>query len=60
VMDSEVRKIVDKLQKLNALRLARERVRQLEMELSGEPARTEAPPDVPEFLRQRITARVPR
>lgn len=58
MMDSEVRKIVDKLQKLNALRHARERVRQLEMELSGEPARTDSPPHVPEFLRQRITGRV--
>ena len=58
MMDSEVRKIVDKLQKLNALRQARERVRQLEMELSGEPARTETPPHVPEFLRQHTTARV--
>jgi hypothetical protein len=59
-MDSEVKKIVDKLQKLSALRHARERVRQLEMELSGEPARTEPPPHVPEFLRQRITARASR
>jgi hypothetical protein len=58
-MDSEVKKIVDKLQKLNALRHARERVRQLEMELNGAAARTESPPHVPEFLRQRITS-VPR
>lgn len=60
MMDSEVKKIVDKLQKLKALRHARERVRQLEMELSGESARTENPPHVPEFLRQHITARVSR
>jgi hypothetical protein len=54
-MDSHVEKIVDKLQKLRTLRQARERVRQLEMALNGEPARAEAPPHIPEFLRQRVT-----
>ena len=49
--DHELRKIVDKLEKLRALRHARERVRQLERELSGEPPRREEPPRLPEFLR---------
>jgi predicted component of type VI protein secretion system len=52
MVDHEVQKIVDKLQKLRALRHARERVRQLERELSGEPAKREEPPRLPEFLRQ--------
>ena len=51
MIDDEVEKIVDKLQKLRALRRARERVRQLERELNGAPARLEDPPQVPEFLR---------
>jgi hypothetical protein len=48
--DSEAKKIVDKLHKLRALRRARERVRQLERELNGAPARPEDPPRIPEFL----------
>jgi hypothetical protein len=52
MVDHEVRKIVDKQRKLSALRQARERVRQLERELSGEPARREEPPRLPEFLRR--------
>jgi hypothetical protein len=59
-MDSEVGKIVDKLQKLRALRQARERVRQLEMELNGEPVRPQVAPHVPEFLRRPMTAQVSR
>ena len=51
MVDREVQKIVDKLQKLRALRHARKRVMQLERELSGEPARREEPPHLPEFLR---------
>ncbi len=58
MVDREVQKIVDKLQKLRALRHARERVRQLERELSGEPAKREQPPHLPEFLRQDIPLRV--
>ena len=54
MVDHEVQKIVDKQQKLRALRHARERVRQLEREASGEPAKREEPPHLPEFLRQRI------
>ena len=52
MVDHELRKIVDKQEKLLALRHARERVRQLERELSGEPAKREGPPRLPEFLRQ--------
>ena len=58
MVDGEVQKIVDKLQKLRALRHARERVRQLERELNGEPAKPEAPAHLPEFLRQRSPLRV--
>jgi hypothetical protein len=52
MVDHEVQKIVGKQQKLRALRHARERVRQLERELSGEPTIPEVPPHLPEFLRQ--------
>lgn len=52
MVDHEVEKIIDKLQKIRALRHARERVRQLERELSGAPAKREDPSQVPEFLRQ--------
>jgi len=58
MVDQEVDKIVAKLQKLRALRHARERVRQLERELNGEPAKPESPPHLPEFLRQRSPLRV--
>jgi len=58
MVDHVVQKIVDKQQKLRALRHARERVRQLERELSGEPAKREQPPHLPEFLRQDISLRV--
>lgn len=50
--DHEVEKIVDKLHKLRALHHARERVRQLERELRGEPSKREEPAHLPEFLRQ--------
>lgn len=55
--DSGVEQIIDKLQKLRALRLARDRVRQLERELRGERARSEEPPSIPEFLRQQRSLR---
>jgi hypothetical protein len=58
MVDHEVKKIVDKLQKLSALRRARERVRQLERELNGEPAKPESAPHLPEFLRQQGPLRV--
>jgi predicted component of type VI protein secretion system len=48
--DNEVHKIIDKLQKLRALREARDRVKQLESELYGAAARSQDPPAVPEFL----------
>jgi hypothetical protein len=56
--DGEVRKIIDKLRKLRALSRARERVRQLERELYGDPAKPEDPRAVPEFLSQHQPLRV--
>jgi hypothetical protein len=58
MLDNDMEKIVDKLHKLRALRHARERVRQLERELNGEPAKPESPPYLPEFLRQHSPLRV--
>jgi hypothetical protein len=58
MVDHEVQMIVDKQRKLRALRHARERVRQLERELSGEPAKREEPPRLPEFLRQHTPLQV--
>jgi len=58
MVDREVEKIVDKLHKLRALRRARERVRQLERELNGAPAKPESAPHLPEFLRQHSPLRV--
>jgi hypothetical protein len=57
MVDHELRKIVDKQEKLLALRHARERVIQLERELSGEPAKREEPPHLPKFLRQDLPLR---
>jgi hypothetical protein len=57
MLDNGVEKIVDKLQQLRALRGARERLRQLERELNGTPARPEDPPQVPEFLGPRVPLR---
>ena len=51
--DSGIEKIIDKLHKLRELRRARDRVRQLERELRGEPAHPEETPPIPEFLRRR-------
>jgi hypothetical protein len=50
VSDIEVRKIIDKLQKLRALNRARELVKQLERELYGQAAKPQGPPQIPEFL----------
>jgi predicted component of type VI protein secretion system len=58
MVDHEVEKIIAKVQKLRALRHARERVRQLERELNGEPAKPEGPRTLPEFLRQHSPLRV--
>jgi|HubBroStandDraft_6_1064221.scaffolds.fasta_scaffold06212_3 hypothetical protein len=52
MVDHQVRKLVDKQHKLIALRRARDRVRQLEWELSGKPARPQEPAQLPEFLRR--------
>jgi len=52
MVDSAMEKIIDKLQKLRDLRRARDRVRQLERELSGEPATPVEAPSIPEFLRR--------
>jgi hypothetical protein len=57
MVDQELEKIIAKLQKLRALRCARERVRQLERELNGEPAKPAPPAHLPEFLRQRSPPR---
>lgn len=57
MVDHEVKKFIDKLQKLRALRHARERVRQLELELNGEPTKPETPPHLPEFLRRQSPVR---
>ena len=43
MVDHEVKKIVDKLQKLRALRHAQECVRQLKRELNGGPRNLRAP-----------------
>lgn len=51
MVDTEMQTIVDKLRKLRELRRARDRVRQLERELSGELARPVEAPSLPEFLR---------
>jgi len=58
MVDHEVEKIIDKLQKLRALRQARERVRQLERELNGERAKPESSTHLPEFLRPHSPLRV--
>lgn len=52
--DSEAHKILDKLQKIRALRRAREYVKQLEWELYGKAGKPAAPAEVPIplFLRQ--------
>jgi hypothetical protein len=53
--DAELERIIGKVRKLKALHRARERVKQLERELRGEPAKPEESSYVPEFLRMRVT-----
>ena len=53
--DAELERVIGKLRKLRALHRARERVKQLERELRGEPAKPEESSYVPEFLRMRVT-----
>jgi hypothetical protein len=52
MIDTELEKVIGKALKLKELSLAKARVRQLERELRGEPAKPEEPPYVPEFLAQ--------
>ena len=64
--DTELARVIGKLQKLKALHRARARVQQLERELRGEPSRPEESVVVPEFLRKQVagglatTAAVPQ
>jgi hypothetical protein len=58
VSDDELEQIISKARKLTALRRARERVKQLERELRGEPAKPEKASSVPEFLRTPVTGEV--
>jgi len=53
--DAELEQIIGKVPKLKALIRARERVKQLERELRGEPAKPEESSYVPEFLRMRVS-----
>jgi hypothetical protein len=53
--DDELEQVIGKARKLKALHRARERVRQLERELRGAPAKPEESSYVPEFLRMRVT-----
>lgn len=52
VIDHEVEKIVDKLQRLRALRCAREQLRQFERELNGVAAKPDSAPHLTEFFKQ--------
>jgi hypothetical protein len=52
--DNQLTEMVSKRQKLNELRRAKERVKQLERELRGEPGKLEEPVYVPEFLRTQL------
>jgi hypothetical protein len=52
--EDQLQQIVGKASKLNELRRAKDRVRQLERELRGEPVKPKEPDYVPEFLRARV------
>jgi hypothetical protein len=52
--DDQLTEIVSKRQKLNELRRAKERVKQLERELRGEPRKLAGPVYIPEFLRRQV------
>lgn len=54
--EEQLQQIVGKASKLNELRRAKDRVRQLERELRGEPVKPQEPDYVPEFLRARPAA----
>jgi hypothetical protein len=49
--DDDLQRVIGKARRLTELRRAKERVRQLERELRGEPAKPEESTWVPEFLR---------
>jgi hypothetical protein len=53
--EDELKQTVGKARKLNELRRANDRVRQLERELRGEPVKPEESDHVPEFLRRQVT-----
>jgi len=52
--DYELEQIIRKRHQFRKLLLARERVKQLERELRGDPVRPEEAPSVPQFLRARV------
>jgi hypothetical protein len=52
--EEQLQQIVGKASKLNELRRAKDRVRQLERELRGEPVKPKEPVYVPEFLRAQV------
>jgi hypothetical protein len=52
--DYELEPIIHKRHQFKTLLLARERVKQLERELRGDPVKPEDPPYVPQFLRVRL------
>jgi hypothetical protein len=54
--DDELQQVIGKVRRLKALRRAKERVRQLERELCGAPAKPEESPWVPEFLRRQVSS----
>jgi hypothetical protein len=52
--DDELQQVIGKARMFKELRRAKERIRQLERELRGEPARPEESTWVPEFLRVQV------
>ncbi|TLY68252.1 MAG: hypothetical protein E6K35_04135 [Gammaproteobacteria bacterium] len=54
MIEDDLQQIVGKARKLYELRRAKDRVRQLERELRGEPVKAEEPDYVPEFLRAQV------
>ena len=52
MIDPQLELVIDKARRLEELRRAKERVRQLERELRGEPARAQETRPIPEFLAQ--------
>jgi hypothetical protein len=55
MIDEELQRVIGKAQRLKELRRAKERVRQLERELRGEPAKPEESTWIPEFLRVQVS-----